>query len=142
MFFGYFAHSLDNKGRLVIPSKMRDELGARAFIMKGFDGALAIYKETEFEKLVSEFNSLPFNKKSSRDYLRVQLASTCELEIDKAGRAQIPSQLLAKYQINKEVVVIGAGDHIEVWDKQAYERYEKEAIASFESTAEQLESDK
>lgn len=142
MFFGYFAHSLDNKGRLVIPSKMREELGGKAFIMKGFDGALSIYKETEFEKLVNEFNSLPFNKKSSRDYLRVQLASTCELDIDKMGRAQIPAILLAKYQISKDVVVIGVGDHIEVWDKVAYEEYEKASSSAFESTAEQLEMDK
>ena len=141
MFFGSFAHTLDEKGRLVIPRKMREETGVKVFIMKGFDGALSIYKACEFEKLVTEFNTLPFNKKSARDYLRVQFASTCELEIDKSGRVQIPALLLEKFQIGKEVMVIGMGDHIEVWNKQAYEKYEKNAISGFESTAENLGSE-
>ncbi len=141
MFFGSFEHNLDEKGRLVIPRKMREEAGYKLFVMKGFDGALSIYKEAEFERLVKEFNSLPFNKKASRDYLRIQLASTCELEVDKAGRVQIPSQLLAKYQISKEVMVIGCGDHIEVWDKKAFDKYESEANAAFEATAEKLGSE-
>ncbi len=140
MFFGYYEHNLDDKGRLVIPSKMRDEIGHFIYIMKGFDGALSIYKEEAFQSLVSEAESLPFNKKNSRDYLRVQLASTCELEIDKMGRIQIPQTLLNKYSIGKEVVIIGVGDHIEVWDKKTYLEYESKANKSFEEIAENLES--
>lgn len=141
MFFGTYAHCLDDKGRLVIPRKMREEAGVKIFIMKGFDGALSIYKQISFEKLVEEFNTLPFNKKSNRDYLRIQLASTCELEIDKAGRIQIPQMLLNKYGISKEVMVIGAGDHIEIWDKTQYEKYLKEVELNFEATAENLGKD-
>lgn len=140
MFFGSFAHTLDDKGRLVIPRKMREETGVKVFIMKGFDGALSIYKASEFEKLVQEFNTLSFNKKNSRDYLRVQLASVSELEVDKSGRVQIPAQMLTKFQIGKEVMVIGMGDHIEVWNQTDFEKYEKDAISSFEKTAEDLDS--
>ncbi|MFA6675794.1 MAG: division/cell wall cluster transcriptional repressor MraZ [Bacilli bacterium] len=140
MFFGSFAHTLDDKGRLVIPRKMREEIGVKAFIMKGFDGALSIYKASEFEKLVQEFNTLSFNKKNSRDYLRVQLASVSELEVDKSGRVQIPAQMLTKFQIGKEVMVIGMGDHIEVWNQTDFTKYEKDAISSFEKTAEDLDS--
>ena len=140
MFFGSFEHNLDDKGRLVIPRKMREEAGSKLFIMKGFDGALSIFKESGFERLANEFASLPFNKKAARDYLRIQLATTVELDVDKAGRVQLPSQLLAKYQISKEVIVIGCGDHIEVWDKKAFEKYEEDANASFEATAELLDS--
>jgi len=140
MFFGSFAHTLDDKGRLVIPRKMREEIGVKAFIMKGFDGALSIYKASEFEKLVQEFNTLSFNKKNSRDYLRVQLASVSELEVDKSGRVQIPAQMLTKFQIGKEVMVIGMGDHIEVWNQTDFSKYEKDAISSFEKTAEDLDS--
>ena len=139
MFFGSFVHNLDNKGRLVIPSKMRDELGAKAYILKGFDGALSIYKESDFENLVKQINALPFNKKSSRAFLRVQLASVCELDIDRQGRALLPTQLLSKYKIGKEVIVIGALDHIEVWNKADYEAYEKAADSSFEEIAEELD---
>jgi MraZ protein len=141
MFFGSYTHNLDDKGRLVIPSKMRDELGSKAYILKGFDGTLSIYKESDFQNLVVELKNLPFNKKNSRAYLRIQLASACELDIDRQGRALLPTQLLNKYQIGKEVIVIGALDHIEVWNRADYEEYEKNADSSFETIAEEL-SDK
>ena len=141
MFFGSYYHSIDDKGRLVIPSKMREELGLRAYILKGYDGALSIYKESEFTKLVEKINSLPFNKKNSRAFLRVQLASVCELDIDKQGRALLPVQLLSKYKIGKEVVVIGALDHIEVWNRSDYDAYEKATDATFEEIAEELNKD-
>lgn len=138
MFFGTYEHTIDEKGRLVIPRKMREEAGMRLFIMKGFDGALSLFKEVEFERLTREFNSLPFSKKDIRAYLRIQLASACELEIDKMGRVQIPSSLLTKYQISKDVVVIGAGDHMEVWDKKTYAEYEASVNAEFENLAENI----
>ena len=139
MFYGSFYHSLDNKGRLVIPSKMRDALGLKAFILKGYDGALSIYRENDFQELINRIKALPFTKKNARAHLRVQLASVCELDIDKQGRALLPTQLLNKYKIGKEVIVIGALDHIEVWDKKAYEEYEKTADSSFEEISEELD---
>lgn len=138
IFFGNYKHSLDEKNRLVIPRKMRESLGEVVYIMKGFDGALSIFKESAFLKLVNEFNSLPFAKKGARDYLRVQLASVCELELDKQGRIALPSTLLDKYHIGKTVLVLGVGDHVEVWDEEAYLAYEKNAEANFETTAEEL----
>ena len=141
MFFGSYSHSLDDKNRLVIPSKMRTELGVHLYIMKGFDGAISMYPEKAFEKLMEQFNSLPFNKKDARSYLRTQLATTSELEIDKAGRVIIPNTLLEKYSISKSVMVIGMGDHIEVWDSKAYEIYEAEADKNFEDIAENLNKD-
>ncbi len=141
MFFGSYVHTLDNKGRLVIPSKLRDEAGTRVYILKGFDGALSIYKSSDFDKMIEEINTLPFNKRNSRAYLRVQLASTCELDVDKQGRVQLPSQLLEKYGIGKDVIVIGVGDHMEVWDKKTYIDYEKGVDKDFESIAEKIEKD-
>ena len=140
MFYGNYEHTLDEKGRLVIPRKLRQEAGSRVFIMMGFDGALSIFKESAFEQLVKEVESLPFNKKANRAYLRLRLASACDLDVDKLGRVQIPTQLLNKYHIGKEVVVIGAGDHMEVWDKQAYEAYEKATNEDFEEIAEAISS--
>lgn len=140
MFFGNYNHSLDEKGRLVIPRKMRDELGKQIFIMKGFDGALAVYKLEAFEKLTQELESLSFNRKENRDYLRIKLASVVDLEVDKTGRVQLPTNLLAKYKIGKDVVVLGAGDHIEVWDSQAYEQYISSIEDEYENIAERLVS--
>lgn len=141
MFFGYYEHNLDTKGRIVIPSKMREEAGAKVYIMKGYDGALSIFKSSDFEKFVLESQNIPFNKKNSRAYLRVQFASACELDVDKQGRVQIPSTLLTKYNIGKELVILGVGDHIEVWDKAIYLAYESQTNEDFEDIAENIEKD-
>ena len=141
MFFGYYEHTLDDKGRLVIPRKMREEAGVKVYILKGYDGALSIYKQSGFEKLVKELNSLPFNKKETRTFARLQLASVADLDVDKAGRVQIPTTLLNKYNIGKEVVVIGAGDHIEVWNRETYLEYEKQAEDNFEDIAQNITSE-
>lgn len=141
MFFGYYERTLDEKGRLLIPSKMKDEAGIKVFIMKGFDGALSIYKASKFEELVKASETIPFNKKNSRAYLRIQLGSACELDVDRQGRIQLPTHLLNKYHIGKDVVVLGVGEHMEVWDRAAYEEYERNANESFEEIAENLEKD-
>ena len=138
MFFGLYEHSIDEKNRLMVPRKMRDEAGVKLFIMKGYDGALSIYKANAFEKLVAETESLPFNMRNSRDYVRAMLASACEIDVDRQGRIQIPTTLMNKYNITRDVVIIGVGDHFEVWSKPAYEEYEKRVNDSFESIAENL----
>ena len=139
MFFGSFVHTLDDKGRLMVPRKMREELGSKAYIMKGFDGSLSVYNEEKYQKLVSEFGRLSFNQQKVRDYLRLQFASTYEMDVDKLGRVQIPTALLTKFNISREVLVLGIGDHIEVWDKAKYEEYENNIRDQFESLAEDIE---
>ena len=142
MYFGSFAHNLDEKGRLMIPRKMREELGYKVYIMKGFEGSLSLYNEERYQKLVEEFSRLSFNQSKVRDYLRLQFASTYEMEVDKLGRVQIPTALLTKYNISKEVLVLGIGDHIEVWDKAKYEEYENGIRDEFESIAEEIDAKK
>ena len=142
MYFGSFTHNLDDKGRLMIPRKMREELGYKVYIMKGFEGSLSLYNEERYQKLVEEFSRLSFNQSKVRDYLRLQFASTYEMEVDKLGRVQIPTALLTKYNISKEVLVLGIGDHIEVWDKAKYEEYENGIRDEFESIAEEIDAKK
>ena len=141
MFFGNYSHSLDEKGRLVIPKKMREELGNKIFIMKGFDGALAIYQESAYSRVMEELEKYSFNKKENRDYLRLKLASIVDLDVDKMGRVQLPVAILGKYHINKDVIVLGAGDHIEVWDKDRYEEYMSSIEDEYEDIAERLGKD-
>ena len=138
MYFGSFAHNLDDKGRLMIPRKMREELGYKVYIMKGFDGSLSIYTEANYQKLVEEFNKLPFSQQRNRDYLRLQFASTYEMDVDKLGRVQIPTALLNKFNISREVLVLGIGDHIEIWDQKKYEEYESSIKDEFENIAESI----
>ena len=142
MYFGSFAHNLDEKGRLMIPRKMREELGYKVYIMKGFEGSLSLYNEERYQKLVEEFSRLSFNQSKVRDYLRLQFASTYEMDVDKLGRVQLPAALLTKYNISKEVLVLGIGDHIEVWDKAKYEEYENSIRDNFESIAEEIDAKK
>ena len=139
MFFGSFNHNLDDKGRLMIPRKMREELGFKVYIMKGFDGSLSLYNEERYQKLVEEFAKLSFNQQKVRDYLRIQFASTYEMDVDKLGRVQIPTALLSKFNISKEVLVLGIGDHIEVWDQAKYAEYEASVRDEFESIAEAID---
>ena len=138
MFFGSFAHTLDEKGRLMIPRKMREELGYKVYIMQGFDGSLSVYTEDRFLLLSEEFTRLPFNQKKNRDYLRAQFASTYDMDVDKLGRVQIPAALLKKFVISRNVTVLGMGDHIEIWDSAKYEAYEQTAIESFDKNAEEI----
>ena len=137
MFFGSFAHTLDEKGRLMIPRKMREELGYKVYIMQGFDGSLSVSTEGKFLLLSEEFAKLPFNQRKNRDYLRAQFATTYEMEVDKLGRVQIPTALLKKFNISRNVTVLGMGDHIEIWDSAKYEAYEQEAIENFDKNAEE-----
>ena len=141
MFFGNYSHSLDEKGRLVIPKKMREELGSKIFIMKGFDGALAIYQESAYSRVMEELEKYSFNKKENRDYLRLKLASIVDLDVDKMGRVQLPVAILGKYHIAKDVIVLGAGDHIEVWDKARYEEYMSSIEDEYEDIAERIGKD-
>ena len=142
MYFGSLVHNLDEKGRLMIPRKMREELGYKVYIMKGFEGSLSLFNEERYQKLCEEYARLSYNQSKVRDYLRLQFASTYEMEVDKLGRVQIPTALLTKYGISKEVLVLGIGDHIEVWDKAKYEEYENGIRDEFESIAEEIDAKK
>lgn len=138
MFFGTFQHNLDNKGRLMIPAKMREEAGERLYILKGYEGCLSVFKESTFQSEMDRLNSLPFNQKNSRDYIRLQLSSVVELEVDKQGRIQLPTQLLKDYRVGQSVVVIGVSDHFEIWDSGSWAEYLKQNEDSYETKAEAL----
>ena len=138
MFFGSFVHTLDEKNRLLIPSRLRGQLGSKLFIMKGYEGSLSIYPSAEFEKYLERLQSLPYESKISRDIERISLSSVFELDIDKANRIQIPTALINKYAISKEVVVVGVLNHIEVWSIDKWNAYLKANEAEFESKSEEL----
>ncbi len=139
MYFGTYEHSLDDKNRFVIPSKWRKELTNKVVLLKGFDGALTLFESSAFKKFAENLVSLSFNKKVNRDYARSLLASTSELDVDNQGRIVIPPFILKKYNISKEIVALGVGDHVELWDKKTYEEYDANAEKEFESNAEKLE---
>ena len=143
MFFGHYEHSLDEKGRLLLPKKIKEELkeSSPLYVLKGFEGCLSVYRQDEFLKLCQECEKISFNKKNSRSYLRAVLSSVIELPIDKVNRIQLPKDVLSRYQISKNVIIIGVGDHFEIWDSDSYTKYEEEVNKSFETIAENLGQD-
>ena len=141
MYFGSYEHSLDEKGRLLIPRQLKNGLseGTHLYIMKGFEGCLSVFNESEFLALSQECSTLSFNKKNSRDYLRLMLSSVIELVVDKVGRIQLPSSTLNKYQIGRQLTIVGVGDHFEIWDREKFNKYQDEANERFEEIAESLD---
>ena len=138
MFIGEYQHNLDAKGRIVIPGKFRDELHTTFILARGLDGCLTIYSLQQWEKLFEEVNKLPTTKKAARQYIRMLTSTASECTLDSQGRTQIPSFLAKPVNITKECVIIGANDHIEIWDKDTWENYYVEASDNFEEVAENL----
>ena len=138
MFFGSYFHNLDDKNRLCLPSKLRQKLVDKVYILKGYDGCISLFGEESFQKYVEGLSTLSFANHLSRDVERIALSSVYELEIDKANRVQIPTALVEKYAITKEVVVLGLINHIEIWSKDKWEKYLLDNEKDFEEKSEEL----
>lgn len=141
MLIGSYDYNIDEKGRVVIPSKFRNELGNTLYLTKGFDGCIAIYKESDFENTLKKLGDLKFEKEKARTYQRLLLETAVELIIDKAGRIQIPVKTLQKYKISKEIKIIGLLNHFEIWDRESYDNYRDNHEKDFEKDVEDLIND-
>ena len=138
MFIGEYSHTLDAKGRLIIPSKFREELHTSFILTRGLDGCLTIYSLKQWEKIFEEINKLPDTKKDTRKYVRVLTSNATECALDAQGRILIPDNLLKAVAIEKDCVVVGANDHIEIWNEEAWKKYYEDAAKNFEDVAENL----
>ena len=121
MFMGEYSHSIDAKGRLIIPSKLRDQLGESFVITKGLDGCLFIYPNSEWETIEAKFREVPLTTKDARKFSRFFFAGASQMEVDKQGRILVPSTLREFASLKKEVVLVGVLDRVEVWDKDKWE---------------------
>lgn len=138
MFMGEYQHSVDTKGRLIIPSKFRDYLVDGFVITRGLDNCLFGYTMDEWRKLEEKLTSLPMTKKDTRAFARFFFSGAAEVEIDKQGRINIPSHLLDYAKLSKECVIIGVSSRIEIWAKDAWSQYFADSEASFDEIAENL----
>ena len=137
MLIGEFEHSLDAKGRLIMPAKLRETIGDKFVVTKGLDGCLFAFSLTEWANFEEKLKSLPLSNRSSREFTRFFLSGATECEIDKQGRFLIPTNLRESANLQKEVVIIGVGTRIEIWDKEKWNSYNNENI-SVEDIAENL----
>ncbi len=135
---GEYQHSVDAKGRLIIPSKFREELGTTFVITRGLDNCLFGYPMDEWRKLEEKLKELPMTKKDARAFARFFFSGATEVEIDKQGRINIPSTLATYAKLEKECVVLGVSSKIEIWAKDAWESYFNDAEESFNEIAENL----
>lgn len=120
MFMGEFNHNIDAKGRMIIPSKFREELGESFVLTKGLDGCLSIYPSTEWEEFEQKLRSLPLTSKNARTFTRFFVAGATVCELDKQGRILVPSTLREYANLEKEVVLTGNLNRIEVWSKERW----------------------
>lgn len=139
MLTGEFNHSIDAKGRLIIPSKLRESLGEHFVITKGMDGCLFLYPENEWEAFEDKLRTLPLTNKKARDFKRFFLGSAVEGELDKQGRVLISSSLRAYASLDKEVVLAGVLDKVETWSKDAWEARTADVEENIEDIASDME---
>ncbi len=137
MFMGEFHQRLDEKGRITIPVKMRHDLGNDFIVTRGLDGCIFIYPKTEWQKIIVQYKELP-NTKETRTFLRAFLSCASEMNMDKQGRINIASPLIEWASLQKDVVMIGVNERLEVWSKTIWESYLDESKESFSEIADRL----
>ena len=120
MFMGEYNHTIDAKGRLIIPAKFRETLGEEFILTKGLDGCLSIYPMDEWESFEEKLKALPLTDKNARAFLRFFVAGATSCELDKQGRILVPSTLREFAGLEKEVVLTGNLTRIEVWSKEKW----------------------
>ncbi len=123
MFIGEYHHALDDKGRIQIPAKFRLELAKGAVVTRGLDNCLSIYPKKDWAALADKLSKLPISKANTRAFSRLMLAGAMELEVDKQGRAMVPEYLRQYAGLKKVVVVAGLANRLELWDRDAWEKY-------------------
>lgn len=138
MLMGEFHHNIDDKGRLVIPTRYRVEIGESFVITRGLEKCLYAYSLTEWNKLVTKLNELPFNKKDARTFIRTFFSGATVCEFDKNGRINITSPLVNYAGLQKACVIIGVNDRLEIWDEDTFNNFLTENAENMEEIAENL----
>ena len=138
MLIGEYHHNIDEKGRLIIPSKFREEIGNSFVVTRGLDGCLFVYSLVEWEKIVNKLKKLPFTKKDDRTFMRFFLASATVCEFDKQGRINLVNSLIEYAGLKKECVVIGVNDRLEIWALDKYNNLMEENFEKLDEVSEHL----
>jgi len=121
MFMGEYNHSIDTKGRLIVPAKFREQLGLEFVVTKGLDGCLFVYSQEEWTRIEESFREKPLTSKSARKFMRFFFAGAANCEVDKQGRILIPANLREYAGIEKDVVSVGVLSRVEIWSKEKWE---------------------
>ena len=120
---GEFHHNIDEKGRIIIPSKLRDDLGSKIIVTRGLDSCLFLYSEEQWKVIVSKLQTLPFTKKDARNFTRIFLSGATVCDFDKQGRIKLTAQLCSYASLDKECIVLGVNDRLEIWAKDKWDSF-------------------
>ncbi|GHU52715.1 transcriptional regulator MraZ [Bacilli bacterium] len=142
IYLGTYKHTIDSKNRLVLPAKFVAKLSKEIVVSKGFDGCLELRSIEDFNSFSEKLMQLSQNKKDTRIVTRQLLANAIDLEIDNVKRILIPSNLMAEANLTKNVVIIGVGNKIEIWDENQYESFKTESDKTYELLAEKIDETK
>jgi len=138
VFLGEFQHAVDDKNRLILPAKFREAFADGLIFTKGFENCLFVFSRAEWPRIEEKIRSLQLLKKDSRKLSRFFFGGASEEVLDKSGRVVIPANLKAFAELEKDVVIVGVSNRLEIWSKANWERYVAEAGRSYEDTAEEL----
>ena len=138
MLIGEYNHNLDEKGRLAVPVKFRNDLKKGAVVTKGLDGCLFLYTMNEWKILAEKLSRLPISQSGTRAFARLMLAGAMDVQIDKQGRIVIPDYLRKYAGMKKKIVVSGLYSRLEIWDENSWEKYKKRTEKDSEDIAEKL----
>lgn len=138
MFMGEYRHSIDDKGRIIIPAKFRELLGQDFVVTKGLDNCLFIYPVDEWKSFETKLKSLPISNKNARKFTRFFLAGATSCSLDKLGRTLIPLNLREFADIEKEVVLVGVSQRVEIWSKENWDAYNNDDELEMDEIAEQM----
>lgn len=122
MFMGEYHHSIDSKGRIIVPSKVRDDLGENFIVTRGLDGCLFLYPKCEWDKIINKYKELP-DTKDKRQFMRIFLSGATICEYDKQGRINIPNPLIEFAKLEKDCIIIGVDEKLEIWSKERWEGF-------------------
>ncbi len=135
MFMGEFTHSMDGKGRIIMPATFRKELEESFVVTRGLDNCLFLYPLAEWKKLEEKLKELPITRKNARSFVRFFFSGATECTLDKQGRISLPQNLREYADLDKETVIIGLANRIEIWAKEKWDSYLSEAEDSHEDIA-------
>lgn len=138
MFMGEFLHTIDSKGRLIIPVKYRETLGDKFIITKGLDNCLFLYGLNEWQIFEEKLKKLPVSQPNARAFVRFFFSGATECEFDKQGRILLPANLREYATLEKDVVLVGVMNRIEIWDHAKWKEYSSQAERNYEAAAESL----
>lgn len=123
MLMGEYHHNLDEKQRIIIPSKFRDDLGDKVVVTRGLENCLFVYSFSEWETIVNKLKTLPFTKKDARSFIRIFLSGATVCEFDKQGRIKLTMPLASYANIEKECVILGVNDRLEIWSSNEWDKF-------------------